>query len=202
MRAPLAVFLSLTLLCGVVYPVVVTFVAAVLFASAAHGSVITVDGKARGSELIGQPFDRPDLFWGRLSATAPVPYSPFDGASGNGSTGTNFGPLNPDLVKAAQARIDALRQAERALGVAERPVPIDLVTSSGSGLDPHISPAAAEYQVERVAAARGVPPERVRALVRACTEGRALGLLGEPVVNVLRLDLLLERQLGRAPAGR
>jgi K+-transporting ATPase ATPase C chain len=191
-RAPLAVFLSLTLLCGVVYPALVTLCAALLFPGAAHGSVITLDGRARGSGRIGQSFDRPEFFWGRLSATAPVPYSPFDAATGNGSTGTNYGPLHPDLLKAARARVDALRAAERSLGVAERPVPIDLVTSSGSGLDPHISPAAAEYQVERVAAARGVPAERVRVLVRAHTEGRALGILGEPVVNVLQLNLALE----------
>src|SRR5262252_7361631 len=189
MRAPLAVLLSLTLLCGVAYPALVTLGAELLFPGAAHGSVITQDGRARGSSLIGQSFDRPEFFWGRLSATAPVPYSPFDAATGNGSTGSNYGPLHPDLIKAAQARIDTLRTVERALGVAARPVPIDLVTSSGSGLDPHISPAAAEYQVERVAKARGVEPSRVRELVRAHTEGRALGILGEPVVNVLELDL-------------
>ena len=198
MRAPLAVFLSLTLLCGVVYPALVTLGAEVLFPGAAHGSVILQDGRARGSSLIGQSFDRPEFFWGRLSATAPVPYSPFDPAGSNGSTGSNFGPLHPGLVAAAQARIDALRTAERALGVAERPVPIDLVTSSGSGLDPHLSPAAAEYQVERVAKARGAAPARVRELVRAHTEGRALGILGEPVVHVLELNLALEREL---PAG-
>src|SRR5262249_20329490 len=103
-RAPLAVFLSLTLLCGAAYPALVTVGAALLFPGAAHGSVILQDGRARGSSLIGQSFDRPEFFWGRLSATAPVPYSPFDGASGNGSTGSNYGPLHPDLIKAAQAR--------------------------------------------------------------------------------------------------
>src|SRR5262249_50598431 len=132
MRATLAVFLSLTLLCGAVYPALVTLCAALLFPGAAHGSVIAQGGRGRGSALIGQSFDRPVFFWGRLPATAPVPYSPFDAATGNGSTGSNYGPLHPDLVKAAQARIDALRTAERALGVAERPVPVDLVTSSGS----------------------------------------------------------------------
>jgi K+-transporting ATPase ATPase C chain len=197
-RAPLAVFLSLTLLCGVVYPALVTLCAGVLFPGAAHGSVITEGGRARGSALVGQAFGRPDFFWGRLSATAPVPYSPFDMATGNGSTGSNYGPLHKDLVKAAQARIDALRTAERALGVAERPVPVDLVTSSASGLDPHISPAAAEYQVERVARARGADPAQVRALVRAHTADRALGLLGEPVVDVLGLNLALERDLPAA----
>lgn len=203
MRAPVTVFAILTLLCGVVYPAVLTGVAALLFPRAAGGSVIAADGRPRGSELIGQQFDRPGFFWGRLSATGPVPYTAFDAATGSGSTGSNYGPLHPDLLQAANARVLALRAAEQQVGItAARPVPVDLVTASGSGLDPHVSPAAAEYQVERVAKARGVEPERVRALVRQHTTGRALGLLGEPVVNVLELNLALQRELGDLPAGR
>ena len=164
-----------------------TGVAQLAFPGAANGSLIVRDGRAVGSTLIGQPFAGPKYFWGRPSATSPSPYN----AAASG--GSNLGPLNPALATNVRARVEALRGA----GLPEQtPVPVDLATASGSGLDPHISPAAAEVQVERVAAARGRSPAEVRDLITRHTEGRQLGLLGEPRVNVLLLNLDLD---GRAP---
>jgi K+-transporting ATPase ATPase C chain len=188
-RPALVSLLVLTLITGVVYPLVVTGLAQVIFPSQANGSLIVTDGQVRGSALIGQSFDDPRYFWGRLSATGVHPYNAFNGAALAGSSGSNLGPLNPALAEAVQARIDALRAADPA---AAPPYPADLVTASGSGLDPHISPAAAAYQVRRVAIARGLSEAQVQELVAANTEGRDLGILGEPRVNVLRLNLALD----------
>jgi len=173
----------LTLVTGVAYPLLVTGIAQAIFPSQAQGSLIVKDGKVVGSALIGQPFDDPKYFWGRPSAT-----SPFAGNAGS-SSGSNLSPTNPDLVKAVQGRVDALRAADPGNTA---PVPVDLVTASGSGLDPHISPAAALYQVPRVAMARKLSREAVLTLVERQTEGRFLGFLGEPRVNVLALNLALD----------
>lgn len=173
----------MTLITGVAYPLLVTGVAQAAFPKQANGSLIVADGNALGSELVGQPFEDPKYFWGRLSATTPGPYN------AGASTGANLGPTNHQVRKNAEARIEALRRADPE---AKGPVPVDLVTSSASGLDPHVTPAAAEYQVRRVARARGMKEERVRDLVRASTEARDLGVLGEPRVNVLRLNLALD----------
>jgi K+-transporting ATPase ATPase C chain len=175
----------LTLVTGVAYPLLVTGVAKAAFSDQANGSLIVKDQRVLGSKLIGQPFEDPKHFWGRLSATTPAAYN------AGSSTGSNLGPTNEALTKNAKARIDALRAADPEN---TSPVPVDLVTASASGLDPHISPAAAEYQVRRVARARGVPEDRVRALVAKHTEGRDLGVLGEPRVNVLLLNLDLDAQ--------
>jgi K+-transporting ATPase ATPase C chain len=182
-RPALMMLVILSLVTGIVYPLLVTGVAQLAFPQKANGSLIVQDGKAVGSELIGQPFADPKHFWSRPSATSPYPYN------ASSSSGSNQGPLNPALTDAVAARIKALRDADPG-NVA--PVPTDLVTASGSGLDPHISPAAAEYQVARVARARGTTPDRVRALVADSTEGRQLGFLGEPRVNVLKLNLALD----------
>jgi K+-transporting ATPase ATPase C chain len=191
-RPALVLLLVFTVLTGLAYPLVLTGVAKLVFPRQAEGSLIVRDGRAVGSRLVGQPFSDPRYFWGRLSATTPVPY---DAAA---SAGSNLGPLNPALLGAARARIAALRAADPG---ARGLVPVDLVTASGSGLDPHISPAAAEYQVVRVARARGLAPEVVRAIVRRHTEGRALRLLGEPRVNVLESNLALD-DLARPGAAR
>ena len=183
LRPCLGVFTLLTLVTGVVYPALVTTVARLAFPAQAGGSLIERDGRAVGSSLLGQPFSSPGHFWSRPSATAPHPYN---GAS---SAGSNLAATNPALTAAVADRVRALRAADPGNAAV---VPIDLVTASGSGLDPHISPAAAEYQVERVARTRGLAPERVRALVSAHTHGRALGLLGEPRVNVVELNLALD----------
>lgn len=189
-RPALVSLLILTLITGVIYPLLVTGIAQVVFPFQANGSVITgADGQPVGSALIGQQFDDPKYFWGRLSATGPVPYTAFNGDKLTGSSGSNYGPLNPALIDAAQARIDALKAADPANTL---PIPVDLVTASASGLDPQISPAAAEYQLARVAAARGLDAARVRELVAEHTEGRTLGILGEPRVNVLELNLALD----------
>ena len=173
----------LTVLTGVAYPVVVTGLAKVAFAHQASGSLIVKDGKVLGSSLIGQPFDDPKYFFSRLSATSPTPYN------ASSSSGSNLGPTNPALHDAVKARIDALQALDPDNHVL---IPVDLVTASASGLDPDISPAAAEYQAARVARVRGVPLARVEALVAAHTEGRSLGVLGEPAVHVLELNLALD----------
>ena len=182
-RPALVMIVLMTILLGALYPAAVTTIAAVLFPSQASGSLIEKDGKIIGSALIGQPFSDPGHFWSRPSATGPFPYN------AGSSSGSNQGPLNPALTDAVTARIKALRDADPGNTA---PVPGDLVTASGSGLDPHISPAAAEYQVARVARARGLDPVQVRALVDEFTEGRQFGFLGEPRVNVLRLNLQLD----------
>jgi len=183
LRPALMVLLLLTLVTGVAYPLLVTGIAQTVFPSEAQGSLIVKDGKVVGSRLIGQPFDDPKYFWSRPSAT-----SPFADNAGS-STGSNLSPTNPDLVKAVQGRVDALRAADPGNTA---PVPVDLVMASASGLDPHISPASAFYQAPRVAKARKLPPETVRELVERHVEGRLLGFLGEPRVNVLALNLALD----------
>jgi K+-transporting ATPase ATPase C chain len=182
-RPTLMMFAALTILTGVVYPLVVSGIAWTVFPSAAHGSLIEKDGKTIGSRLIGQPFDDDRYFWSRPSATGPYPYN------GGVSSGSNLGPINPALLDAVRLRVaDAKAKHPEQKG----DVPIDLVTASASGLDPHISPAAAYYQVERVAATRGLQADQVWTLVAEHVEGRTLGLLGEPRVNVLLLNLALD----------
>ena len=183
----LRMLVVLTVLTGVAYPLVITGVAQLAFPHAANGSLIVVNGKTLGSELIGQPFDDPKYFWSRPSATSPQPYN---GASSGAS---NQGARNPALADAVKDRVKALRDADQDN---KAPVPVDLITASGSGLDPHISVAAAEYQIARVSKARGMSVERVRNLVVGATEGRTLGILGEPRVNVLALNLALDRAGG------
>ena len=182
-RPLLVVFAALTLVTGVVYPLAVTAVGQAAFPHQAHGSLIVRDGKPVGSALIDQNFSDPGHFWGRPSATAEFPNNV--AASG----GSNQGPLNPALIDAAKSRLEALRAADP---TNTAPVPVELVTASASGLDPHISPAAAQYQLARVAAARKLAPETVQALVAQHTERPLLGVLGEPVVNVLQLNLALD----------
>jgi len=173
----------LSVLTGIVYPALVTGIARLAFPDAARGSLIEADGKVRGSRLIGQPFSDPKYFWGRPSATAPMPYN------AAASSGSNLGPLNPALEDAVRARIAALRAADPAQSAS---IPVDLVTASASGLDPHISPAAAEWQIGRVAAARRLEPSVVQALLAQHSEGRQWGVLGEARVNVLELNLALD----------
>jgi K+-transporting ATPase ATPase C chain len=182
-RPALVMLLLLSLLTGVVYPLTVTGLAQLLFAHEAGGSLIERDGKPAGSALIGQNFGAPGYFWSRPSATSPYAYN----ASASG--GSNQGALNPALAEAVAARVKALRDADHGNAA---PVPVDLVTASASGLDPHISPAAAAYQLARVARARNLGEQQVRSLIDAATEGRQLGFLGEPRVNVLRLNLALD----------
>ena len=194
-RPAIVIFVLLTVITGLAYPLAITGIARTLFPLQAGGSLLSGDRGPAGSSLIGQEFSEPGHFWGRPSATSPVPYTAFNPEKGSGSSGSNLAPTNPALVDAVKGRIDALRAADAATGYQRPPgslVPIDLVTASGSGLDPHISPAAAEYQVPRVARARGLSEDRVRALVQANTSPRHLGILGEPVVNVLTLNLALE----------
>jgi potassium-transporting ATPase KdpC subunit len=183
LRPALMTLLLLTLITGVGYPFLVTGIAQTVFPAQANGSLIVKDGKVVGSALIGQPFDDPKYFWGRPSGTSPFPNN------AAASSGSNLSPTNPTLISAVQGRVDALRAADPTNKAA---VPVDLVTASGSGLDPHISPAAAVYQVSRVARERKLSPEAVRGLVDRHTEGRFLGLLGEPRVNVLALNLALD----------
>jgi K+-transporting ATPase ATPase C chain len=188
-RPAVVLLLAFTAITGVLYPAVVTGVARLLWRDRAEGSVIVVRGRATGSRLIGQRFDEPQYFWGRPSATNPVPY---DGAASGGS---NLGPSNPALTDSVRARIAALRGAD---STATGPPPVDLVTASGSGLDPDISPAAAYYQAARVARARGWSPEAVALLIRAHVRGRTWSVLGEPAVNVLELNLALDEAAGHA----
>ncbi len=183
LRPALTLLLVLTVLTGVIYPLVVTGVAQVAFPAQANGSLIRRDGKPIGSRLIGQPFSAPQYFWSRPSATSPQPYN------GLASGGSNLGPTNPALIAAVKARIAALRAADPGN---HAPIPVDLVTASGSGLDPDISLAAAYYQAGRVARARGVSVRRVRALIAVHARGGELGVLGDPRINVLELNLALD----------
>lgn len=189
-RPALVLFVSLSLITGLAYPLAVTGIAQSVITDRANGSLIARDGQVIGSELIGQSFSDPKHFWGRPSATAPMPYNAAN------SAGANLGPLNPALVEAVKARIAALREAEQGLAAGPAgnptPVPVDLVTASASGLDPHISRAAADYQLVRVARARGLPEARVRALVDQHTSWPLLGFFGEPRVHVLQLNLALD----------
>lgn len=180
LRPAVTIFLFLTLITGVIYPVMVTGIAQVFFPHQANGSLVIVNGKVYGSELIGQQFDTPDYFWGRPSAV---------GYNAAASSGSNYGPMNPSLEDSVRARIEALKTADPENTL---PIPVDLVTASGSGLDPHISVAAALYQVHRVAAARGWSEAEVLSLVKEHIKGRQFGIFGEPRVNVLLLNLALD----------
>ena len=192
-RPAVSLFVALTVITGVAYPLVVTGIAQGVFPDQANGSLVKKDGKVVGSSLIGQNFSDPKYFWGRPSATSPQPYN------GAGSSGSNQGPLNPALVDAVKGRAEALREADRGLASSSadpgnvQPIPVDLVTASASGLDPHISVAAANYQSLRVARLRDLPPAQVQALIAEHSEGRLLGLIGEARVNVLELNLALDR---------
>ena len=183
LRAAVLLFILFTAVTGFAYPLAVTGAAQLLFHSQANGSLVESGGHTVGSSLIGQPFSDPKYFWGRISATGPFPYNP------QASTGSNLGPTNPALFDQMKAHIAALQAADPAQ---KGPIPVDLVTASGSGLDPDISPAAADYQVARVARARHMSETEVRALVQQYTSGRQLGFLGEPRVNVLELNLALD----------
>lgn len=184
LRPALMTLLLLTIITGLLYPLAVTGVAQALFPRQANGSLIVQNGQVLGSSLIGQPFDDLKYFWSRPSATSPFPYN----AAASG--GSNLGPTNPALIKAVQDRVATLTAADPDNPV---PIPVDLITASGSGLDPHLSPAAADYQVRRVARARGMDEDVVRRLVAEHTEGRQWGVLGEPRVNVLLVNLALDR---------
>ncbi|MGF6242239.1 K+-transporting ATPase ATPase C chain [Paraburkholderia phenazinium] len=182
-RPLIVIFVVLSAITGLAYPAVMTAIGQTAFHDQANGSMIEQNGKVVGSKLIGQQFDAPQYFWGRLSAISPKPYDP------TSSGGSNLGPTNPALSDEVKGRLDALKAAGTDMS---KPVPIDLVTSSGSGLDPEISPAAAAYQVARVAAARKMSPNDVQALVERYTTGRQFGVLGEARVNVLQLNLALD----------
>lgn len=188
LRPAVVVFVLLSLLTGVVYPLLVTGVGQAVFSHQANGSELKTADRSVGSRLLGQPFASPKYFWGRPSATSPQPYN------GAASSGSNQGPTNPALASAVKERIAALREADPENTAA---VPIDLVTASGSGLDPHISPAAALYQVPRVARERGMSQDAARTLVQRASEGRTFGILGEPRVNVLELNLLLDASVSK-----
>lgn len=185
-KPALFMLLFFTVLTGIAYPILVTFGAQILFPAQANGSLIISNKQTLGSELIGQAFTQPDYFWGRPSATAPNAYN------AGASSGSNLGPSNPVLRERVQQRIKALRERDPDN---TQPIPVDLVTASASGLDPHISPAAALFQSSRVASARHLPLDKIEALVTQCTEARQLGVLGEPRVNVLRLNLALDNRL-------
>ena len=183
LKSAVLVFIVLSVITGLLYPFVITGIAQAVFPRQANGSLIEQNGKAVGSALIGQPFSAPKYFWSRPSATSPYPYN------ASSSSGSNQGPLNPALTDAVAARVKALHDADPDN---KAPIPADLVTTSGSGLDPHISPAAAEYQLARVARLRNISPDVARKLVAQHTEGRQFGILGEPAVNVLELNLALD----------
>jgi potassium-transporting ATPase KdpC subunit len=183
LRPVLVLFILMTVITGLIYPAVVTAVSQVVFSKQANGSLIERNGKPVGSSLMGQQFDAPYYFWGRLSATTPMPYNP------QNSGGSNLGPTNPALADEIKGRLDALKAAGNDMS---QPVPVDLVTSSGSGLDPEISPAAAAYQATRVAKARGLSLDQVTGLIASNTSGRQFGLFGEARVNVLKLNLALD----------
>jgi K+-transporting ATPase ATPase C chain len=182
-RPVLVLFILMTVITGVIYPIVVTAIGHAAFAAQANGSLLVRNGKLAGSALIGQQFDAPTYFWGRLSATTPQPYN------AQNSGGSNLGPTNPALADEIKGRLDALKAAGNDMS---QPVPVDLVTSSGSGLDPEISPAAAAYQAARVAKARGLPVDQVTNLIASNTSGRQFGIFGEARVNVLKLNLALD----------
>lgn len=186
LKTALLLFFLLTLLTGIIYPLFITGFANVFFPYRANGSLMVEKGVVKGSELIGQPFSAPHYFWGRLSATVPFPYNAAH------SSGSNLGPLNPLLIEHAQERIDKLNQFNKDNSM---PCPVDLVTSSGSGLDPHISPYAAYYQAVRIAKVRGVDESIINQIIRENTTLRLLGIFGEPHVNVLKLNLLLDEQV-------
>lgn len=187
LRPALVVFGLLTALTGAAYPALITGIAQAVFPDQANGSLVVEGGKAVGSRLIGQAFSDPGHFWGRPSATAPMPFN----AASSGAS--NQGPLNPALEEAVKGRIEALKASDP---TQTAPIPVDLVTASGSGLDPHISVAAAQWQAPRVARARNLPETQVRELISANTEGRQFGVLGEPRVNVLQLNLALDKPVG------
>lgn len=183
LRPVLVLFILMTVITGVIYPIVVTAIGHAAFAAQANGSLLVRNGKLASSALIGQQFDAPTYFWGRLSATTPQPYN------AQNSGGSNLGPTNPALADEIKGRLDALKAAGNDMS---QPVPVDLVTSSGSGLDPEISPAAAAYQAARVAKARGLPVDQVTNLITSNTSGRQFGIFGEARVNVLKLNLALD----------
>jgi K+-transporting ATPase ATPase C chain len=185
-KPAILMLLFFTALTGIAYPLAVTLIAQTVFPSQANGSLLGSNGQPLGSEIIGQSFSRPEYFWGRPSATSPAPNN------GGASSGSNQGPINPALLDAVQARIKALRDADPSHTEA---VPVDLVTTSASGLDPHISPAAAAYQISRIATARHMSPDSVRELVKRYTQARQWGIFGEPRVNVLKLNLALDQRL-------
>jgi potassium-transporting ATPase KdpC subunit len=189
LRSSVLMLVAMTIVTGVAYPLVVTAIAQVAFPKKANGSLIVHDSKTIGSELIGQPFDDPKYFWSRPSATSPIPNTPFNAETATGSTGSNYGPTNPAQLDAVKSRVEAIKKAHPDNA---QNIPIELVTASASGLDPHISPAAAEYQLGRVAKARGLSEDKLRTLVATHTENRTFGLLGEPRVNVLQLNLALD----------
>jgi K+-transporting ATPase ATPase C chain len=184
LKSAFLVFLLLTVVTGIIYPFVITAVAQVFFHHQANGSIISSDERPIGSSLIGQPFEDPNYFWGRLSAISPAAYN------ATASSGSNFGPLNMVLRQNVEARVKLLQNADLEN---KNLVPIDLVTASASGLDPHISIAAAMYQIPRVARLRGIPQEKIAEIVRENTQGRLLGIIGEPVVNVLQLNIALDK---------
>ena len=182
-KPAILIFLVLTVITGIIYPIFVTGISKALFPKEVGGSLIYRDGKAVGSSLIGQPFDDPKYLWGRISATSPAQYN------ASSSSGSNIGPSNPALIDEVKGRIKALQAADPGN---KAPIPVDLVTSSGSGLDPHISLAAAYYQVSRISKHRGIAESAVKDIIHKNTTGRFLGLIGEPVVNVLKVNLDLD----------